>query len=128
MGQNTIGLPKGMATALDEIARNVKTGAGAKRKYRTEDDYYNEMVNRGTTNGFGIIKDPLRKRLFNRAKERYKKDFPREHKLNTVNDMVMFLTKHNVTRLYQQIGKDKGRHEMAEKAIELYKMGKDLID
>lgn len=129
MGQNTIGLPKGIATALNEIARNVQYGP--KRKLRTEEDYYNEFLRRKTSVGFPVPKDALRKRLYNRAKERYYKEFPvHNYKLATVKDMVMFLVKHNgqASVLWAKIGKDVERNEMAKKAIEIYRTGKELID
>lgn len=127
MGQNVYGLPKGIATALDEIARNT-AGGGARRKYRTEDDYYNEMINRGKTSGFGVIKDPKMKRLYNRAKERYNKEHPREYKLKTVNDMVMFLAKNNgqYQALWQAVGLNVERHEMAKRAIDIYQKARLL--
>lgn len=128
MGQNVYGLPKGIATALDEIARNT-AGQGARRKYRTEDDYYNEMINRGKTSGFGNITDPKRKRLYNRAKERYNKEHPREYKLKTLNDMVMFLVNNNgqYQALWQAVGLNVERHEMAKKAIDIYQTGKAFV-
>lgn len=129
MGQNVYGLPYGVANALDELAKNVKTGPGAVRKYRTEDDYYNEFVRRnGNRTGFPVPKDALRKRLYNRAKERYIKDYPREYKLKTVNDMVMFLANTGqIAALWQHVGLDVERHEMAKKAIDIYQKGKGLL-
>lgn len=129
MGQNVHGLPYGVANALDELAKNVKTGPGAVRKYRTEDDYYNEFVRRnGNRTGFPVPKDALRKRLYNRAKERYIKDYPREYKLKTVNDMVMFLANTGqIAALWQHVGLDVERHEMAKKAIDIYQKGKGLL-
>lgn len=128
MGQNVHGLPKGIATALDEIARNT-AGGGAVKKYRTEDDYYNELVRRnGNRTSFPLPKDALRKRLYNRAKERYIKDYPREYKLKTVNDMVMFLVNNGqIAALWQYVGLDVERHEMAKKAIDIYQKGKGLL-
>lgn len=126
MGQNVYGLPKGMAQALDELARNV-AGRGAPRKFRTEDDYYNEMVKRGKYSGFNV-KDPMRRRLYNRAKERYMKDYPREYKLATVEDMLMFLVNGGQqTALWQTVGLNVDRHNMALKAIDLYHTGKSLF-
>ncbi|UYE98448.1 hypothetical protein XbC2_19 [Xanthomonas phage XbC2] len=129
MGQNVHGLPYGVANALNELAKNVKTGPGAARKYRTEDDYYNEFVRRnGNQSGFPVPKDALRKRLYKRAKERYNKDHPREYKLKTVNDMVMFLANNGqITALWQHVGLDIERHEMAKKAIDIYQTGKGLL-
>lgn len=129
MGQNIHGLPYGVANALNELAKNVKSGPGARRKFRTEDDYYNEFVRRnGNRSGFPVPKDALRKRLYNRAKERYIKDYPREYKLKTVNDMVMFLANTGqITALWQHVGLDVERHEMAKKAIDIYQTGKGLL-
>ena len=130
MGQNVYGLPYGVANALDELAKNVKTGPGAVRKYRTEDDYYNELVRRnGNRNGFPVPKDALRKRLYNRAKERYNKEHPREYKLKTLNDMVMFLVNNNgqYQALWQAVGLNVERHEMAKKAIDIYQTGKAFV-
>lgn len=129
MGQNVHGLPYGVANALDELAKNVKSGPGARRKFRTEDDYYNEFVRRnGNRSGFPVPKDALRKRLYNRAKERYNKDYPREYKLKTVNDMVMFLANTGqIAALWQHVGLDVERHEMAKKAIDIYQKGKGLL-
>ena len=129
MGQNVYGLPYGVANALDELAKNVKSGPGARRKFRTEDDYYNEFVRRnGNRSGFPVPKDALRKRLYNRAKERYIKDYPREYKLKTVNDMVMFLANTGqIYSLWQHVGLDVERHEMAKKAIDIYQKGKGLL-
>ncbi len=129
MGQNVYGLPYGVANALDELAKNVRSGAGAAKKYRTEDDYYNELVRRnGNRNGFPLPQDALRKRLYNRAKERYIKDYPREYKLKTVNDMVMFLANGGQTyALWQHVGLDVERHEMAKKAIDIYQTGKAFV-
>lgn len=129
MGQNVYGLPYGVANALNELAQNV-AGAGARKKYRTEDDYYNEFVRRnGNRSGFPVPKDALRKRLYNRAKERYIKDYPREYKLKTVNDMVMFLAKNNgqYHALWQAVGLNVERHEMAKKAIDIYQTGKAFV-
>lgn len=133
MGQNTIGLPKGIATALDEIARNVQYGRGAKQKLRTEEDYYNEFLRRKTSVGFRAPKDALRKRLYNRAKERYYKEHPvHNYKLATVKDMVQYLVDHHnkgaESLLWAKIGKNVERHEMAKKAIEIYRTCKELID
>lgn len=125
MGQNVYGLPKGIATALDEIARNtVLDGRVARRKYKSEDDYYNEMVLRGKYSSFGIIKDPLRRRMFKRAKERYMKDYPRGYKLATAEDMYNHLVQHGITSLhavYNSTGVDIERHKMAQEAEARYR-------
>ena len=123
MGQNVHGLPYGMAAALNEIQYNT-----TRKKYRTEDDYYNEMVRRGRYSGFANVTDPRLKRLVNRARDRFKKDFPREYSLKSVSDMLHFLIDHSTTELWQHVGKDVERHNMATRAIELYQLGKNLID
>jgi hypothetical protein len=121
MGQNTIGLPKGIATALDEIARNVQFGA--KRKFKTEEDYFQAFMSGSKP---PKPKDPLRLRLWKRAHAKWK-----EHKaattpraLMTVQDMVDFLLIEDSTHfpsslLAGHVGKDIARHNMAMEAIEI---------
>jgi hypothetical protein len=126
MGSTIIGLPTGIATALNEIARNTSS-RGRNKKYRTEDDFYNEFVRAGGVK-FSIsnIKDPLRKRLFKRAKERYNTDYPKEHKLETARDMYNILVKHGIAKgmsiLSQSSGKDIDRQKMAQEAENRYRV------
>lgn len=126
MGQNVYGLPTGIAAALDEISRNTAS-RGRNRKYRTEDDFYNEFVRAGGIK-FSItkIQDPLRKRLFKRAKERYNTDYPKDHKLKTTRDMYNVLVKHGIANgmpiLAQSSGKDIERQKMAQEAEDRYRI------
>jgi len=125
MGSTIIGLQKGIATALDEIARNTRdhNRTGAKRKYLTEEDYYQGFAD--NVNPPGKPKDPRRLRLYNRARERFRNDNKHQHKLKNISDMVHFLlvdSPANIpSAMYNNyIGADPERGVMANTAVKIY--------
>lgn len=132
MGGTIIGFAKGVNDALDEIARNVKTGPGAHAKFRTVDDYFNEMIRKGSTSGFNTPKNPKRRWALNRARAMYKEHTQHQYKLLTVTDMINYLLTpgNSVSAMYTSyIGKDPVRTQMAREAVkQANKIKKDLAE
>lgn len=111
---NTVGLPKGLATALDEINSTM-----TKVKFRTVDEIYNTMVQNGSI-FLNVPKDPRIKWMYGRARARYEKNFPKQYKYNTVEDMVQYLKTNHIENLLNLCGKNIERIAMAEEAHKIH--------
>lgn len=90
------------------------------RKHFTMQEYYDEMVRRGTCTGFSIPKDPKYARFFKQAKDKYKKDYATEHV--TLSDLIKYLENNSgsTEKLYNFVGNCESRKQMAKEAIMIY--------